>query len=105
MQSGQEFDDETRLMLRERVKRVGELAGADGEILQHEYEPARDGIERRSVRLRQAGQLGRQLTVEARLGFGESAQLAHQARRGRLRRHLDEDRIRHAVAGECQPGP
>ena len=104
VQPGEQFDDHAGLVLVQRMQGVGEFAIVDREILQHEHEAAGQRIERRPVRLGQAGQFRRELAVEARLGVGETAQFTHQAGGGRFGGHLDEDRIRHAVAGERQPG-
>ena len=104
VQSGEQFDDQAGLVPVQRMQGVGELAVVGREILQHEHEAARQRVERRPVRLGQAGQFRRQLAVEPRLGLGEPAQFTHQAGRGGFGGHLDEDRSRNTVTGERQPG-
>ena len=93
-----------RVVLAQRVQRVGELARVDREVLEHQHEAAGKCVERRSVRLGHAGQFRRQLAVEAGFGFGEPAQFAHQAGGQRFAGHLDEHRLRNAVTGQRQPG-
>ena len=84
---------------------VGELAGLDREILENQHESACHRIECGSVRLGYTAHLWRQLSVEARLGFPEDADLTHQTGGDGFGGHLDEDRIRNPVTGQGEPGP
>ncbi len=104
MQTGEQLDDRAGLVPVQRMQGIREFAIVGREILQHEHEAARQRIERRPVRLGQAGEFRRELAVETRLGVGETAQFTHQAGRGGLGGHLHEDGSRNAVPGERQSG-
>jgi len=102
MQTGEQFDDRAGLVPVQRMQGIREFAIVGREILQHEHEATRQRIERRPVRLGQAGEFRRELIVETRLGVGEAAQFTDQAGRGGLGGQLHEDGSRNAVPGERQ---